>query len=145
MSRDDNLRTITTIYEAFGRGDAETILAQVTDDVDWAADASDDAAPWYGQRTGKEAVGRFFGDIAGAIEVLEFTPVDLAATDDAVLTFVRFRFRGVGSGVEGSANLHHYFRFRDGKVDYYRGSEDTALTARILSGSRSPAQTAAIA
>ena len=29
-------------------------------------------------------------------------------------------------------NLHHYFQFRDGKVSYYRGSEDTAQTAAAL-------------
>jgi ketosteroid isomerase-like protein len=35
-------------------------------------------------------------------------------------------------------NLHHYWRFRDGKVEYYRGSEDTALTAAILERSPVP-------
>lgn len=29
-------------------------------------------------------------------------------------------------------NLHHYWRFRDGKVAYYRGSEDTALVASAV-------------
>ncbi len=29
-------------------------------------------------------------------------------------------------------HLHHYFRFRDGKVEYYRGSEDTAETAETF-------------
>jgi len=36
-------------------------------------------------------------------------------------------------------DLHHYWRLRDGKVAYYRGSEDTALTAAILE--RSPVST----
>jgi ketosteroid isomerase-like protein len=31
-------------------------------------------------------------------------------------------------------NLHHVFRFRDGKIAYYRGSEDTAQTAAVLPG-----------
>ena len=31
-------------------------------------------------------------------------------------------------------NLHHFFRFRDGKIAYYRGSEDTAVTAAALQG-----------
>ena len=26
----------------------------------------------------------------------------------------------------------HYWRFRDGKVEYYRGSEDTQLTASTI-------------
>lgn len=29
-------------------------------------------------------------------------------------------------------NLHHYFRFRDGKIEYYRGSEDTVQTVAAL-------------
>ncbi len=29
-------------------------------------------------------------------------------------------------------NLHHYFTFRDGKIVYYRGTEDTAQTAAVL-------------
>jgi hypothetical protein len=28
-------------------------------------------------------------------------------------------------------NLHHYFKFRDGKVAYYRGTEDTAQTENV--------------
>ncbi len=28
--------------------------------------------------------------------------------------------------------MHHYWRLRDGKVDYFRGSEDTELTAQAL-------------
>jgi ketosteroid isomerase-like protein len=29
-------------------------------------------------------------------------------------------------------NLHHYFTFRDGKIAYYRGTEDTAQTQATL-------------
>ena len=28
--------------------------------------------------------------------------------------------------------LHHYFKFRDGKIAYYRGTEDTAQTEAVL-------------
>jgi hypothetical protein len=31
-------------------------------------------------------------------------------------------------------DLHHYFRFRDGKIWYYRGTEDTEQTAAALRG-----------
>jgi len=31
-------------------------------------------------------------------------------------------------------NLHHYFRFRDGKIERYRGSEDSAQTVAALAG-----------
>ena len=134
MPAPENTETIKTIYEAFGRGDASAILEHLTDDVDWASDAADAVAPWYGVRKGKEQVAGFFEGIGGAVEVLAFEPVAFAATDDEVLTFVRYRARARETGADIDMNLHHYFRFRDGKVEYYRGSEDTAQTAATLSG-----------
>ena len=38
------------------------------------------------------------------------------------------------TGKSGTLHLHHYFRFREGKVAYYRGTEDTALTEELLRG-----------
>ena len=29
-------------------------------------------------------------------------------------------------------NLHHHFRFRDGKVSFYRGTEDSSQTETAL-------------
>ena len=37
--------------------------------------------------------------------------------------------------------MHHYWRVRDGKVDCFRGSEDTEQTARTLSPDLTPART----
>jgi uncharacterized protein len=132
MSADANIKTIVQVYEAFGRGDVAAILDAVTDDVDWAAEASSAAAPWYGVRTGRDAVARFFADFGSAMEVEEFTPVSFASNDTDVLTIVRFRGRSRGTGKTAAMNLHHFFRFRDGKIAHYRGTEDTALTEATL-------------
>jgi ketosteroid isomerase-like protein len=132
MSADANIKIITEIYEAFGRGDIAAILDAVTDDVDWAAEAASSAAPWYGVRHGRDAVAVFFSDFGSTMEVEEFTPVSLAANDTDVLTVVRFRARSRDTGRTAQMNLHHYFKFRDGKVAYYRGTEDTAQTENVL-------------
>ena len=113
-------------------GDVDTILRLLTDDVDWATDSATGVAPWHGPKHGKDEVASFFAGIAEAIDVSQFDVVAMAATDDAVLTFIRFAFSPKGGGEPASMNLHHYFRFRDGKVDHYRGSEDTALMAQVL-------------
>jgi uncharacterized protein len=134
VSADASIKTITAVYEAFGRGDVPAILDAVTDDVDWAAEAASSAAPWYGVRHGKDAVAAFFSDFGSAMEVEEFTPVSLAANDTDVLTVVRFRARSRSTGRIAQMNLHHYFRFRDGKIAYYRGTEDTAQTETVLRG-----------
>ena len=132
MSAEVNIKTISQVYEAFGRGDVATILDAVTDDVDWAAEASSAAAPWYGVRHGKDAVAEFFVAFGSAMEVDEFTPVSLAANDTDVLTVIRFRARSRSTGNTAAMDLHHYFRFRDGKIAYYRGTEDTAQTEAVL-------------
>ena len=62
------------IYDAFGKGDVPAILDQLTDDVDWAAEASSDAVPWYGMRKGKDEVAGFFEAIGGAVDVTVFSP-----------------------------------------------------------------------
>jgi ketosteroid isomerase-like protein len=132
VSANDNIKTITQVYEAFGRGDVAAILAEVCDDVDWAAEAASTDTPWYGVRRGRDAVAAFFTEFGSTMEVEEFTPVSIAANDDDVLTVVRFRARSRGTGKTAAMDLHHFFRFRDGKIAYYRGTEDTAQTAQVL-------------
>ena len=129
-----NLDTVKDIYEAFGRADVQAILDKLADDVDWAADTASTAAPWYGPRAGKDGVAAFFQDVASVSEVLEFTPLSFAANDDEVHTLVRYRVRFTTTGREIAMNLHHYFRFQDGNVAYYRGSEDTVQTVEALGG-----------
>ncbi len=132
MSADANIKTITQVYEAFGRGDVATILDAVTDDVDWASEAASSAAPWWGVRHGKNEVADFFTAFGSTMEVEEFTPVSFAANDTDVFTVVRFRARSRASGKAAEMNLHHFFTFRDDKIAYYRGTEDTAQTEAVL-------------
>jgi hypothetical protein len=132
MGSEDNIKTIQRVYEAFGRGDVATILDALTDDVDWASDTSSTVAPWYGVKHGKAGVGSFFEAFGSTMDVDEFTPFTFAANDDAVFTVVRFRARSRATKKSVDMNLHHYFRFRDGKVFYYRSTEDSAQTEAAL-------------
>ena len=134
MSQQENLSTVKEIYDAVGRGDVDAIQDRVTDDVDWAADVAGDAAPWYGPRTGKAGVASFFDDLGHSIEITEFTPHSFAAGDDDVHLLVDWTFRSIATGRETSMTMHHYWRLRDGKVVYFRGSEDTETTANALAG-----------
>ena len=132
MSAEDNIKVIRGVYEAFGRGDVEAIVATLSDDVDWAAEASSTAAPWWGVRRGKEAVGQFFQDFGSTMEVTDFTPISFAGNDTDVLTMVRFSATARATGKSASMHLHHLFRFTDGKISYYRGTEDTLATVDAL-------------
>jgi len=132
MGARENIKTIQSMYEAFGRGDANAILDCLTDDVDWAVE-SGGSAPWNGVRQGKAEVASFFKAIADNIEVTEFTPLAFASNDTDVMTVIRYSFRVPSTGKSVSMDLHHWFRFQGDKVCFVRGTEDTALVARVLS------------
>jgi ketosteroid isomerase-like protein len=133
MSGKDNIQTVKNAYEAFGRGDVAAILDLCTDDVDWASEACTQDAPWWGVRHGKEQTGGFFEGLGKAVEVVEFTPLAFATTDDGdVMTVVKYaaRYRETGTLVE--MNIHHWWRFTNGKISFYRGTEDTQATVAAL-------------
>lgn len=134
MSGSKNIETIKIVYAAFGRGDVATIVDNVTDDVDWATETSADAAPWWGPHKGKEGVGAFFDAFGKAMDVEDFTPLTFAASAEGdVLTVVRFAMRSRETGKLAKMDLHHWFRFTNGKISYYRGTEDTAIGVAALS------------
>jgi len=134
MSAEDNIATVRGIYEAFGKGDVPAILEQLTDDVDWAAETSSDAAPWYGMRKGKDEVVGFFQAIGGTVDVSVFNPKSFASNDDEVMVLIDFTMKSKETGREAAMQIFHYWHFRDGKVDHYRGTEDTAATVAMLAG-----------
>jgi uncharacterized protein len=133
LSADDNLTTVKTIYDAFGSGDVETILGCLADDVDWHPDASGDEAPWWPARKGKDQVSGFFQAIGESLEVTAFEPIGMAANDsDEVMVLIKWGAKSKATGREVSMHIHHYWHFKDGKVDHYHGSEDTQQTAAAL-------------
>ena len=127
-----NIKAVEEIYAAFGRGDVEAILNAVTDDVDWASEAESTVAPWHGLRKGKAEVAEFFQALAENIEVTQFEQLAYASNETDVMVVNRFSLTVPATGKSGAMDLHHWFRLRDGKVWFYRGTEDTALTAELL-------------
>ena len=133
MSGTASIETIKSAYAAFGRGDVDAILAALSDDIDWAADTSSAAAPWYGVRSGKAEVAAFFEEIGKTIEIDDFTPVTYAANDDGdVFVIVRWAWRSRQTGKVAKMNLHHWWRVTGGKISYFRGAEDTPTTLAAL-------------
>ena len=132
MTQQDHISTIQTIYEAFGRGDVAAIQEHLSDDVDWGVEADGTAAPWYGPRRGRDGAASFFGEIGNNVEVADFRPHSFAAGENDVHCLVDWSFRARSTGREATMTMHHYWRFSDGKIAYFRGSEDTEQTAKLF-------------
>ena len=135
MNNEQNIETARQMYQAFGSGDVQAILDLVTDDIDWSTDAAIPSAPWYGRRHGKDGVASFFEAIGKTGPVTEFTPLAYAGNDQGdVMVFIRYAFTVTATGKHAEMNMHHYWKFRDGKVCYVRSSEDTAQVAAATPG-----------
>jgi len=133
MNAEQNIKTTQEMYEALGRGDVQAILDRVTGDVDWSTDATITSAPWYGPRHGKDEVRSFFEAVAATGPITEFTPLSFASNDDGdVMVFIRYAFTASATGKSVAMNMHHYWKFRDGKACYVRSSEDTAQVDAAL-------------
>jgi uncharacterized protein len=115
---EDLVGKIKEIYAAFGRGEIEWILSNVTDDVSWEFEAPA-ALSWSGIRKGpKEAMGFFVG-IAAEQENPVLKMTEFFSTGDAVASFGRYDATVKATGVRVSTPVAHYFKFRDGKISRY--------------------------
>ena len=129
---DPKITTVQHIYEAFGRGDIGFILDQLTDDVDWASCPDSDVAPWHGIHRGKAEVPSFFKALGDTLEITEFTPLSFASNETDVMVVIRLGGVVPATGKSVAMDIHHWFRFRDGKIYFYRGTEDTAAMQEAL-------------
>jgi len=62
MSDSENVKSVSDVYSAFGRGDIPAILDKVADRVDWeyAYKAAPNPVPWLQPQSGKAGVAVFF-------------------------------------------------------------------------------------
>src|SRR3954447_16214739 len=74
-----HLDAVGRLYAAYGNRDIDAVLAELADDVDWAAEAAGNAVPWYGPHRGKHEVPRFFDAIGSNVDVTEFDIVGMTA------------------------------------------------------------------
>ena len=114
--------------EAFGHGDANAILAFLTEDVEWKrVDGLPDAG---GTLYGRDAVRALLEPEAFADARLEV--LDLVERGDTVLVRGRFHARGFGSGIELNTETAVVYRFRGdlvSRVENWQRLEDAERSA----------------
>jgi ketosteroid isomerase-like protein len=126
------IATVQGLYAAFGRGDVDAILKQLTDDVDWASCPGSSVAPWHGVHRGKGEVPNFFKALGEELDVTSFEPLAFTSNDTDVMVVIRFAATARATGKSAEMDIHHWWRFREDAICFYRGTEDTALTAWLL-------------
>ncbi|CAN5297878.1 MAG: nuclear transport factor 2 family protein [Pyrinomonadaceae bacterium] len=124
----ENVHIVEDIFESFGRGDVPSVLAALSEDVEWFIPGPAEI-PYAGLRRGRDEVRQFFSALGSAVDFEQFEPREFIAQDDvvAVVGFERGRVRATGKVFDNPWTM--IFKLRGGRVTYFRGYEDTAAVA----------------
>jgi ketosteroid isomerase-like protein len=130
---DPKIAAVQRLYAAYGTGDIEAVLDELAEDVDWAAEAVGTSVPWWGHYRGKAEVPRFFKEIGSNVDVTEFDLVSFTSNDTDVIATIHWSFTVNATGKTASMYMQHWWKFADGKIVFFRGSEDSAQSAAAFS------------
>ncbi len=124
----ENVHIVEDIFESFGRGDVPSVLAALSEDVEWFIPGPAEI-PYAGLRRGRDEVRQFFSALGGAVDFERFEPREFISQDAvvAVVGFERGRVRATGKVFDNPWTM--IFKLRGGRVTYFRGYEDTAAVA----------------
>jgi hypothetical protein len=124
MDTNSNVELIKKLYASFSKGDIETIIAALDEDVLWE-EPNHPEIPYGGNRRGKAAVKDFFQNVA-QVQVASFEPQEFVASGDRVLAIGRWSGQARPTGKSFKSEWIMSWIVKGGKVKYFRAYEDTA-------------------
>jgi len=127
MSAQENTKVVQEAYAAFGRGDVQTLLGKMADNVDWHAVVGvGPNVPTGGARRGREQVGKFFAQVAETIDFKQFEPQEFIADADKVVALGHYHGIAKATGRSFDLDFVHVFTLSNGKIVKFREYTDAA-------------------
>jgi ketosteroid isomerase-like protein len=112
-------------YEAFGRGDLDTLLSLFDENIDWMTPGPPEL-PTAGRRRGRQEVAGFFKALGDSFEVQRFEPKEYIEQGDRVVVLGEEIISVKGTtGQRLELMWAHVFELRDGKIVRFREYGDT--------------------
>ena len=125
-------------YDAFGRGDVDTLVSLLAEGVEWNTPGPKDL-PSAGQRRGRDQVRQFFGVLNEHYEFLGFQPEQFIGQGETVVVMgvdtVRVKATG-NSVIESWARV---FTVRNGAIVKFVEYLDTAALVAELHSAQAKA------
>jgi uncharacterized protein len=134
MNEEQNTALVRKLYDAFARGDIQTILGNLTGDVEWIQDGPT-VIPYAGKKTGPTQVRQFFDALVGTQDKMKITIDHFIAQGDEVATLGRYAATVKATGKQFDSRIAHFFTIRDGKVSRWIGTGDTTDVVAAYSSS----------
>jgi ketosteroid isomerase-like protein len=122
------LEVVQAAYAAFGRGDIETILNSIADEVDWKF-FGPKGLPFTGTFRTKGDIAKWFASIPEVDDIQEFEPREFISAGDNVTVLGWERTRARPSGKEFESEWVHVFTVRAGRIVRFWGMYDTEASA----------------
>jgi ketosteroid isomerase-like protein len=122
----DNKQVVQRVYDAFGKGDIESILGNLTDDFIWNVPGP---APFAGRRTGLDGMRQFFQQLASSVEIEQFDVNEILADGDKVVVLGKEREKIRATGNIFETEFVHVYTLRGGKLAHGQVFADTAASA----------------
>ena len=126
---EENLRVVRTAYEAFQRGDVETINGLLHPDLEIFQCPS---LPWGGHYRGAQGARDFFRKIKESVASV-FEPDNILDSGDAVVVIGHAHGRINRNGLSFRVSAVHVWRIRDGKAVRFEAFIDAPAMLRYLS------------
>ena len=126
----DNTERMRNLYDAFGRGDIETVLGTLAPNVEWT---EAEGFPYGGTFVGPDAVlQNVFMKLGTEWDGFAAVPHEFIADAETVIALGDYSGTFKATGKSFKAPFVHVWRFRDGKVAKFRQHTDTAVVQRAL-------------
>lgn len=125
----DNKNLIRGMYEAFGRGDLDGILKNVTDDFEWNAPGG---TPLSGIRHGRDQFRDFLQEMPRRLHFDQFDLDDIVAEGDKVVAIGRQRATALETGRHFETPWVHVYTIRAGKAASGLALADTHAAASVF-------------
>ena len=120
-----NLALARRLYEAFGRGDVDGLLAVLDPQIEWEL-VGPAEIPYFGSYRGTEEVRRFLELLGGLCQVEEFEVRTLIGTERGALAEGRERGRFTGRPVAYEMRWCHVIEINGGRIKRFTDHLDTA-------------------
>lgn len=132
---EQNVKTVQSIYAAFGRGDVPGILGQVAEGTEWGFNGARSEVPWHAPVKGKAALPQFFTSMAQNMDFHAFEPREFIHSGDHVIAHIHVEYTVKKTGKKvNMEQLHWWTLDRQGKVARLQHFEDTAQVLAACRG-----------
>lgn len=128
MNEQENTKVVKQAYDYFKKGDIQSVLGLMADDVDWRL-PNVEGMPHAGQRKGLPQVTEFFSILGDTQDARQFDPNEFIAQGDRVVALGHYLWKIISSGREYESDFVHVFTIRDGKIAGFDEYFDTAPAA----------------